>query len=56
LLFFNKILDHIDAFVASWLEFKISIVLEIGFFHLLLFHLCVYWNWHLLKCCFSNPY
>jgi len=54
-LFFNKIPDHIDAFVASWHEFEISIVLVIGFFHSLLFHVCVYWDWHLPKCCFSNP-
>jgi len=47
LLFFNEIPEHIDAFVASWHEFKISVLLEIGFFHLLFFCSCIYWNWHL---------
>ena len=47
-LFFDEIPEHIDAFVASWHEFKISVILEIGFFHSPFFHLCVYWNyWNL---------
>jgi len=36
-LFFNEIPEHIDTFFASWHEFKISVVLEIGFFDSLVF-------------------
>jgi hypothetical protein len=32
-LFFNIILEHIDAFIPSWHEFKISVAIELGLLH-----------------------
>ena len=59
-LFFIIILQHSDALVPSWHEFKSSVTIEIGILHSHPFTNCCFplwlvWNRRAPKCCFIGP-